>query len=510
MTFFRVTLPPKDNFWFAAVLAACVTAQACADGSVDANRISPDGVMISLPLRTVPVTHRADVVVVGAGEGGLGGCTAAIAAARRGASVILVEERGYIGLHVPIALGVVIGIKGWTPTLNEGLLREYAETTARTGQYNFQPITPEQILDRGEIIVRHHDVASTAMLDMLQKAGVTMLFHAKLVDAVVENGQVKAIIVESPQGRHAIAGKVFVDSTGLGDLAAMTGAPMQREEAFMSVQAFIGGVDEEKYNRWVKENKQPLDGSFKPWMEKLVGPFSELHYPWDQWWPEYLGKRMPPAAARKAREAQKKGELTIIHRRGKDGVLGIVEGIKANTDVAMPRTYVTGVDPLNVDDVSWAETTSRLALMEFQQFLLKYIPGFEKSTLERVADTVSLRGGRYIEIDNPITRDQIDRGATNPDCIFVFSRGKEKPFEVPYRALIPKKIDGLLVVGKATGGGVNMRQAHGVLLQGQAAGIAAATAVKEGIPPRRIDIAQLQTELKAEGIVIPYPHSDAK
>ncbi|MEO6436089.1 MAG: FAD-dependent oxidoreductase, partial [Tepidisphaeraceae bacterium] len=437
-------------------------------------RLAQQGTTVFEPQREIPVTHRADVVVIGAAEGGLGGCTAAIAATRHGATALLIEKGGTVGLHVPIAMGVVIGIKGWQPTIREGLFREFAETVARTGQYHHAPVTPEEILSRGEIIIRRHEVVSTAMLAMLQKAGVQTIFHAKLVDAVVEDGKLEAVIVESPQGRHAIAGKVFIDSTGLGDVAAKAGAPMLREEPFMSVQAFIGGVDEPKYRKWADEDKQPLDDSYKTWIEKLVGPLAGQKYPWDQWWPEYLGDRMPPAVVRKVREAQEKGEFTLIHRRGQEGVLAIVEGIKSNTGVAMPRTYITGIDPFNVDDVSWAEVTSRMALMDFQQFLLKQIPGFENSFMERVAETVSLRGGRYIEIDKQLTRDEIDGGAKNADCIYVFSRGKDHVFEVPYRALVPKNVDGLLVVGKATAGGRHLRTAHGVLFQGQAAGTAAA------------------------------------
>ena len=110
---------------------------------------------------------------------------------------------------------------------------------------------------------------------------------------------------------------------------------MLREEAFMSLQSFIAGVDEPKYRKWIEENKQPLDDSYRSWIEKLVGPLVGQKYPWDQWWPEYLGDRMPPAVVRKVREAQEKGELTLIYRRGKEGVLAIVEGIKSNTGVTI-------------------------------------------------------------------------------------------------------------------------------------------------------------------------------
>jgi hypothetical protein len=467
-------------------------------------RLGPNDKTVIEPAREIPITHRADVVVIGAAEGGLGGCMAAIAATRHGASALLIEEAGHIGLHVPIALGVVIGINGWRPTIEEGLFRELAETTARTGEYADQPVSVDEIFARKEIIIRRHDVVSTAMLDMLQKAGVELLFHAKLVDTVVQDGELKAIVIESPQGRHAVAGKVFIDSTGLGEVAAKSGAPMLREEPFMSVQAFIGGVDEPEYRKWIEEDTEPLDDSYREWIENLVGPLTEQHFPWDQWWPEYLGDRMPATIVRKVREAQEKGEFTLIHRRGEKGVLAIVEGVKTATGVARPRTYITGIDPTNIDDVSWAETTSRLALMEFQQFLLKNIPGFEKSYMERVADTVSLRGGRYIQVDNQEELiEQIGRTAQNDDCIYVFSQGSGDLCEIPYRALVPKNVEGLLVVGKATGGGVRMRTAHGVLFQGQAAGTAAVQAIKDGVNPRDIDIRKLQTTLKSDGVDIP-------
>lgn len=471
----------------------------------DRARLGSAGQSVIEPPREIPITHRADVVVIGAAEGGLGGCMAAIAATRHGATALLIEEHGYIGLHVPIGLGVAIGIQGWKPAMHEGLFREFAEATARAGQYYYQPVTPEEILSRGEMIIRRHEVASTALLGMLQKAGVQMLFHARLVDTVVEDGKLQAVIIETPQGRHAVAGKAFIDSTGLGDVAASAGAPMLREEPFMSVQAFFDGVDETKYRRWLEEDKEPLTDSDREWLEKLVGPLSSQKYPWDQWWPEYLGDRMPAAVVRKVRQAQEKGEFTLIHRRGANGVLAIVEGIKANLDIAQPRTYITGIDPLNVEDVSWAEITSRQALLEFQLFLKKHVPGFESCAIERVADGVSLRGGRYLEIDHPITRAQIDGGATNADCIHIFSRGKGQVFEVPYRALVPKKIDGLLVVGKATAGGAGMRTAHAVLFQGQAAGTAAAMALKDEVPVRSVDIGKLQATLKADGVEIPYP-----
>lgn len=110
--------------------------------------------------------------------------------------------------------------------------------------------------------------------------------------------------------------------------------------------------------------------------------------------------------------------------------------------------------------------------------------GFENSVLERVSDTISLRGGRDIQIEQQVTAQEIDGGAKNRDCIYVFQRSNgQKAFEVPYRALLPQKVDNLLVVGKATAGGAAMRQAHGVLFQAQAGGHGGSDGGKAGHRP---------------------------
>src|SRR5689334_23041607 len=148
------------------------------------------------------ISHEADVVIVGANEGGLGGCVAAIAAARRGAKTILIETAGTIGLHVPIGLGVVIGIPGWKPAMSERLFRELAELLPDVGQHDDHVWTKDELLKSGRIIVRYHDVVIAALLQMLRDAGVTMLFHTRPADVVMNREHVESVIVQSPQGRH--------------------------------------------------------------------------------------------------------------------------------------------------------------------------------------------------------------------------------------------------------------------------------------------------------------------
>ena len=488
--------------------AGLTTLDVRADPSADAparSRLTPDGARVVESQRDISVSHKAGVVVVGATTGGLGGCFAAIAAARRGAKTILVEEAGHIDLHVPIGLGVVIGIGGWLPTVEEGLFKEFAERVCRGGPFSTRAATFQDVVREGGLLVRYHEVVTTALLEMLVEAGVQLLFHTRLVGVAAADGQVQALVVESPRGRHAITAKTFVDGTGLGDLAAGAGAPMHREEPFMGLQAFLGGVDEARYQKWLAADNKPLDASYREWLEKEVGPFAKLAYPWDQWWPEYLGDRMPPAVVRRVREAHARKEFTLLRRHGRSGVLAIPEGLKVDKGVARPRTYVTGIDPLDVDALNWAEVQSRLALLELYRFLRKSVPGFERSVPERLGDEVSLRGGRYIAIERNITKREIDTGGKSADCIYLHRSGATaKVYEVPFRALVPQKVSNMLVVGKSTAAGVHLRQAHGVLFQGQAAGIAAAMAAKDGVPMAGINIGAIQKALKAGGVALPY------
>ena len=468
------------------------------------SRLTPDGARVVEPQRDVPVTHKADIIVVGATTGGLGGCFAAIAAARRGAKTILVEEAGHIDLHVPIGLGVVIGIGGWLPTVTEGLFKEFAERVCRGGPFSTRATTFADVVREGGLVVRYHEVVTTALLEMLVEAGVQLLFHTRLVGVAAADGHVQALLVESPRGRHAVTASAFVDATGLGDLAAGAGAPMHREEPFMGLQAFVGVVDEGRYQKWLAADAKPLDASYRAWLETEVGPFAKLTYPWDQWWPEYLGGRMPPALVRRVREAHARKEITLLRRHGTSGVLAIPEGLKVDKGVARPRTYVTGIDPLDVDALNWAEVQSRLALLELYRFLRKCVGGFEESVPERLGDEVSLRGGRYIAIERNITKREIDAGGRSADCIYLHRAGaKAAVYEVPFRALVPQKVTNVLVVGKSTAAGVHLRQAHGVLFQGQAAGIAAAMAVMDGVAMARINTGALQKALKAGGVALP-------
>jgi hypothetical protein len=143
-------------------------------------------------------------------------------------------------------------------------------------------------------------------------------------------------------------------------------------------------------------------------------------------------------------------------------------------------------------------------LFKFVAFLNKNMPGFEKAQIVRTADQTLNRAGRSVQNEVALTRDEAAMGNTADDVICVLKRGdKAEDYEVPYRAMLPEKIDNLLAVGKSSAGGLAFRTHMLSVIMGQAAGTAAAVAVKDGVTPRDVDIRKVQGELRKAGIPLP-------
>jgi hypothetical protein len=211
----------------------------------------------------------------------------------------------------------------------------------------------------------------------------------------------------------------------------------------------------------------------------------------------------------KFREAVDKGEVPLFYKVGEKGMVGFVEGLKVDNfegmgDIARPRTYVTGVDPTNIKDVSEAHVKSSQYLFALVKFLNKNIPGFENAQIVRVSEMTLPRAGRSIQNQFEPDSNVFEKGQSNDDAIGIMQRGKGKGiFEIPYRAMLPEKIDNLLAVGKSSAGGLRLRTHMVAVIMGQAAGTAAAIAAKDGVTARNVNIRKVQAQLRKDGIAIP-------
>jgi hypothetical protein len=284
----------------------------------------------------------------------------------------------------------------------------------------------------------------------------------------------------------------------------------------MGLACWIGGVDTEQHLKWAETRPKEGSPELRKWIEgKLGEPITHFSsdgggpemndYPWDDWWSRNSG-----LYGEFFQKAVDSGEIALYYPVGKNGKVSIIEGLKPEKfalfgGVSRPRTYIVGVDPTNIEEVSDAHIKSKRLLFDYVAFLNKYVPGFEKAHILRIADMTMNRTGRSIEgeMEKP-SSDDIQKEVKNDDAICILQRGeKAGNYEVPYRAMLPKEIKNLLAVGKSSVGAIRFRTHNLTTIMGQAAGTAAAVAAADGTLVKGVDIRKVQAALRQAGVGIP-------
>lgn len=439
-------------------------------------RRAPTGLTVAEAARDTPVHAVCDVLVVG---GGPAGWAAAMAAARRGARTILLERHNHLGGLSTGGLVVWIDrMTGWDGQL---LIRGLAEELLDRLPKDAVAGPPREAWGSREAataawwalrtaafhgIVTHSPTVGpeelkAACLEMALEAGVEILFHAWGAEPVLRDGAVAGAIFESKQGRRAVLAKVTVDGTGDGDLYARAGA------------AFAADVDERDIHHCMNTS----------WVFGGVDM------------PRYLGWR-----------AEKPDEFSEFLRRGKEAV-GFFDKAFASwrDDVALfmgPR--LAGYSALDVDDLSEVELLShRLMLRHLERYRAE-CPGFAGAFPMLSAPQLGVRHARRLRGVEAVTRDWWD-GRVSPAEIGVSPSLSPKfpPVSVPYGAIVPETLDGLLAPGRhlscdATSHSF-LREIPQCWLTGQAAGVAAALAAERGVAPRAVAVAEIQAGLLGGG-----------
>ena len=428
--------------------------------------------------RMIPVKAQTDILVAGAGPAGIG---AAIAAARCGAKVMLIERYA-----CPGGIATSGMMSHWSGATECPLMNEIALRTM-----NSSTLPPEKNprLDSHDLKWSiPHEVLKQTLFEMLEEAGVTLQLHTMAVEVIKEGNTVKGVITESKSGREAILAKAVIDATGDGDIAAFAGVEylLGREEDHacqpVSLMFRIGGVD---YDRAV----------FPPSFETLIDlPRGEI---------QSLGKaHLPPPAGH-----------VLLYKNLLPG------------EVTVNMTNVTQINGCDVRDLTKAEKICRKQMEKIVLFLREYVPGYEKCYLTASADGVGVRETRHFKGVLTLTEEDIIQATVFDDWIatknyFNFDihnlhgsgldpNGVQKHFKakgkytIPYRACVPEKVDGLLLSGRNISG---THKAHsnyrvmGICLNiGVGVGTAAAVAVQNHTLLRDTDIKQVQKILLESG-----------
>ena len=434
--------------------------------------------------RAVPVFRDCDVLIVG---GGPSGTAAAVAAARTGADVVLLERYNHLGGLSTGGLVIWIDrMTGWDGTqlirgiANDlldrlpndaiagpprGLWGSADEATAaywkeRTAAYHgivtWSPtIDPERL--------------KLASQELVLQSGAHLVLHAMGTAPILQDGVVTGVIFESKEGRLAIRARVTVDCTGDGDIfgRAGAGADTDIEERdihhCMNTAWIWGGCD---MNRWI---------AFKTGDAAAFSAFMD---------------------------------------RGRSLCGGLFERafVSWRNDVALfmgPR--LSGYSAIDVQDLTEVEVRSHRLMAQHLEVYRAHAPGFENAFLMLSAPQLGVRHSRRLPGVARVTRGQWSDGTPYPDEVGVSPSLSPAmpPISVPYGALLPRALDGLLVAGRHVSCDAAshsfLREIPQCWLTGHAAGAAAGLAARLNVAPRAVPIVTLQVELQRQGAFVRMP-----
>lgn len=447
------------------------------------------------PAREIDVIHETDVLVVGSGPAGL---AAALAAARTGVEVTLVERFGCFGGNI-----TTVGVEGMAWYRHEqtveadGIGREF-ETRA----HEMGAAVPESQSDSFELDAEGFKVVADTLV---AEADIHPMLHRSFVAPIMEGARVVGIITESKAGREAILGRRVIDATGDADIAHRAGAPIHltpREEmmaasvmfhlAGVDKRAFVQGIadDPQTYRNWEGNGAWDIETSGKE--DDMFSPF--LHKPFAQ---AVRDGVIPDNLATLA------GTWGAIHDSGELTYMNVIH---------LPE--IDGTDP---DSMTRGEIEGRRQAMHAIDALRRYTPGCSTARLRNFGMTIGIRDTRKIDAVYNMTDSDVREQARFDDTIGIYPEFIDgygililpttgRYFQLPYRNLLPKGIDNLLVAGRSSGGD---RVSHAATrnmaccaVLGQGAGAAAAISLRTDREVVDVDIVDVQTELERQGVRI--------
>jgi hypothetical protein len=339
------------------------------------------------------------------------------------------------------------------------------------GHQNLTPFNPEDLKKVSE--------------ELCQESGVRLFYHLLFIDAEAENGTVRAAYFATKNGIYKISAKVFIDCTGDADLAAAVGAETVYGDGSGDVQAvstffLITGVDKAALD---SHSFGPTDVRKKFYMDEIETERAAGNYP--------------------------------IHRNK----IMLIE--TPNGDWALNMTQMDGVDGLDPEQITAAEIEGRNQIDCILAFLKKHVAGCKNVRLVQSAPALGVRETRRIVGEYTVTFDDADQSVHYEDGVFCCAnsmdihkkgyvqyvvRKSPAPYWFPYRALLAKEFRNLMAAGRCASVERDVMAAIRVMppciAMGEAAGVGAAIAVKHGVSPKEIDVAELLTALRAAGVYL--------
>jgi len=409
--------------------------------------------------------YTCDVLVCGGGPAGI---CAAVSAARNGADTMLVERYGYLGGMATAGLVFPFMTRfAGDERIIDGVFQEIIERLDAKGGYG-GPDRPAMF---------DTEMLKVVADEICIESGVRLLFHTMLCGAEIGNARIDRAVIHNKSGERGIRAGMYVDATGDADLAYLAGVPCEK-------------------GREGDHLTQPMTLNFR-----MAGVDKS---------------RMPDRNTITEFYLKARAEGRIDCPR--NDVLWFVT--PREDEIHFNTTRIIRADATNAEDLTRAEIDSRRQVMQYVAFLKSDVPGFENAYLEMTAAQIGVRESRRIVGEYVLTAEDLLSARKFDDCIARGSYNVDihdpdgggtvikrlapgESYDIPYRSLVPKKIDNLLVAGRPIS---STHEAHSAIrimpiaaAIGEAAGAAAALCVRDKTIPRKLDVGELQRVLSAQG-----------
>ncbi|MDQ0218117.1 FAD-dependent oxidoreductase [Peribacillus cavernae] len=436
---------------------------------------------INEPSREIPITNETSVLVVGGGAAGL---SAAIAARRMGCDVTLIEKYGFLGgTLTSVTLGSFCGIFTVTEDSIKPVVKGFQEEIIeRLKMYNGVS-EAKRWLKTASV---PYDTTSFKRVadELVEEAGVQILYHTLAVSVIKEHNQVKGVIIENKNGRSAIMADVIIDASGDGDIISMAGGEYSVGDngitQFPSSMFRMVNVNTEKLSSLSREE-------VTEYFQKAVND----------------GYPLPRVAGG-------------IHLNPIDHVVHL-NVTKVSNEGEVP------INPLDTSQLTYAEMEGRKQVFLYERVLQKYVPGFEKARVIDIGPSIGIREARLIKGDYTLTSDDVlscrkfeDAIACGAWPVEMHDSGNKtrwvwiEPgnfYTIPYQSLIPARLENVLMAGRNISATheaqASVRVSAICMAMGQAAGIAAYLALSQENQVRHISVEKLQKLLLDNNAFLP-------
>jgi hypothetical protein len=446
---------------------------------------------ITEPARQVPVLLDADVVVVG---GGTTGPIAAISAARQGKKVVLIERFGSLGGNLTLGLntkpsGALVGglpLEIWNLARSVGGAGADYMAVVKTGGVKIaSPCDPE--------------IMKILLTRLCASAGVQILFETVVSAPLLDGRTVKGVIIENKTGRQCITSKVVIDCSADADIAARAGAPYVMgsgggEKVMQPVSMYftMDRVDLMRLAEWARATDDIPARAIPDSVDGLAYGL------WLTGFNKSLRKFQQDTGIKLQRD-----NITLKTADGRMYVNG---------------TRVNGIDVFDPVQFTGAVLECYRQIEGVARYLRERVPGFERARIEAIAPVLGVRETRHVmgeytltgpdslggtRFDDSIAADASALDIHEPKGADVDFQGL-RPYEIPYRCLLPQQVEQLLVAGRCISADhaahARSRNMPACMATGQAAGIAGAVAIDEGVSVRNVPVSKVQQKLRALGM----------